>query len=118
MHCISYTLYTIHYTIQYTLHSMQLQCIVYNTVYCILYTVHTDSVLCNCIHCPSVHAECKIFSTLLYVLCTLYILLIFKLRIKRLMKRWKHSGGNVINAVQVNLVSTCCLYQTRHNSMN
>ena len=34
---------------------------------------------------------------------------IFKLRIKRLMKRWKHSGGNVINAGQVNLVSTYCL---------
>ena len=43
---------------------------------------------------------------------------IFKLRIKRLMKRWKHSGGNVINAGQVNLVSTCCRYQTRHNSVN
>ena len=47
-----------------------------------------------------------------------FSLYIFKLRIKRLMKRWKHSGGNVINAGEVNLVSTCCRYQTRHNSMN
>ena len=44
--------------------------------------------------------------------------LIFKLRMKRSMKRWKHWGGNVINAGQVNLVSSCRRYQTRHNSMN
>ena len=33
------------------------------------------------------------------------------------MKRWKHSGGNVINTGQVNLVSTCCRYQARRIKM-
>ena len=28
------------------------------------------------------------------------------------------NGRQRVNAGQVNLVSTCCRYQTRHNSMN
>ena len=36
---------------------------------------------------------------------------IYKLRIKRLMKRWKHSGGNVIQSGQVkNLIIPNSLY--------
>ena len=40
---------------------------------------------------------------------------IYKLRIKRLMKRWKHSGGNVIQSGQVknriipNVYIICCV---------
>ena len=49
---------------------------------------------------------------------TIIFIIIFKLRIKRLTKRWKHSGGNVINEGQVDLVSTCCRYQTLHIPSN
>ena len=97
-----------------------------NEVYSIARVKRNVATICTRSSCINMMSRANTIKTTIstwnIILSVSIVVLILRreviLKLKRLMKRWKHSGGNVINAGQVNLMSTWCRYQTRHNSMN